>query len=158
MSAVASIRVARPDDADVAGLLRRYGGDIAQRYGSIKPWLPATPAADYAPPRGIFLVAEVEGRLLACGGVRPYPEVPATAELTRMYVVPEERRRGLSRRLLTALEDGARDLGYRRLRLMTGLPQPEALALYTSAGYQPIELFGPYAGEPSTRCFERELC
>jgi GNAT superfamily N-acetyltransferase len=52
--------------------------------------------------------------------------------------VPEARRRGHARRLLTALEDAARALGYERVRLDTGARQPHARALYTSAGFKPI--------------------
>ena len=36
------------------------------------------------------------------------------AEIKRMYVVPAARRQGLGRRLLEALEDKARELGYAR--------------------------------------------
>jgi GNAT superfamily N-acetyltransferase len=55
-----------------------------------------------------------------------------------MYVVPDARGRGLGRALLEALEDTARDLGYDRVRLDTGDKQPNAEALYRSAGYRPI--------------------
>jgi GNAT superfamily N-acetyltransferase len=37
-----------------------------------------------------------------------------------MYVVPEERGKGLARRLLHALEDATRELGYQVARLYTG--------------------------------------
>ena len=64
-----------------------------------------------------------------------------------MFVVPEAQGRGLSRLLLTALEDAARELGYRRLRLDTGDRQPVALHLYVSAGYCEIPDYNgnPYA-------------
>jgi hypothetical protein len=41
--------------------------------------------------------------------------------------------------------------------LETGLAQPEAIALYESAGYLPIEGFGHYRDEPSSRSFAKEL-
>ena len=43
------------------------------------------------------------------------------------------------------------------IRLETGIRQPEAMALYASAGYREIEGFGDYAGHPASRCFERRL-
>ena len=46
------------------------------------------------------------------------------------------------------------------LRLETGPRQPEAVALYTSAGYRPIAAFGAYTGDPDARdslFFERTL-
>jgi GNAT superfamily N-acetyltransferase len=93
--------------------------------------------ADLAPPAGgAFLVGWEADQPVAGGGlVRMGPGV---AEIKRMYVVPEARRRGHARRLLTALEDAARALGYERVRLDTGARQPHARALYTSAGFKPI--------------------
>jgi GNAT superfamily N-acetyltransferase len=59
--------------------------------------------------------------------------------------LPEARGRGWARRLLTALEDAARELGYRRVRLDTGRLQPAALALYPAAGDREI---ADYNGNP----------
>jgi len=147
------LRDARPDDADVTALLRQLHADIEARYGDEPPT--TTPVIDFTPPRGRFLVVDVGGTAVAMGGIRRLAE--DTCELKRCYVVPVHRRRGHSRRLLAALEDAARELGYRQLRLATGALQPEALALYTSAGYRPIAPYGPFADSPLTRCFEREL-
>ena len=55
-----------------------------------------------------------------------------------MYVVPEARGRGLGARLLQRLEDEARRLGYRRLRLDTGAALTPAQGLYRRAGYHEI--------------------
>jgi GNAT superfamily N-acetyltransferase len=85
---------------------------------------------------GAFVVGREDGRPVAGGGVVRMG--PGVAEIKRMYVVPEARRRGHARRLLTALEDAARELGYERVRLDTGARQPHARALYESAGFQPI--------------------
>ncbi|MEA2272469.1 MAG: hypothetical protein QOI98_1177, partial [Solirubrobacteraceae bacterium] len=67
--------------------------------------------------------------------------------IKRMYVLPEARSRGHARRLLVALEDAARALGYARVRLDTGREQPHAQALYESAGYRTIPDYNdnPYA-------------
>jgi putative acetyltransferase len=35
--------------------------------------------------------------------------------------------------------------------------QHEAIGLYTSAGYLPIDAFGPYVGSEFSLCFERVL-
>jgi GNAT superfamily N-acetyltransferase len=74
-----------------------------------------------------------------------------------MYVVPEARGRGLSRRVLTALEDEARALGYSLVRLETGNLQTEAIGLYASAGFGPIPRYGPFANDPRSVCFEKRL-
>ena len=41
--------------------------------------------------------------------------------------------------------------------LETGLQQPEAIALYASAGYAPIAGFGYYKDSPLSRCFGKPL-
>jgi GNAT superfamily N-acetyltransferase len=80
-----------------------------------------------------------------------------TAEVRRMYVVPEHRGAGLSRRMLGALEGEARSLGYRRVRLETGIHQHEALGLYRSAGFEEIPRYGPYEDDELSVCFEKPL-
>ena len=76
----------------------------------------------------LFITGEDAG-----GGVKRLSD--DTAEIKRMYVVPQARGQGVARALLTALEDAARDLGYRKVRLDTGPDQPHARRLYESAGY-----------------------
>jgi GNAT superfamily N-acetyltransferase len=113
---------------------------------------------DVSPPAGTFLVAELDGRPVGCAALRPAPTgAPGVAEVKRMYVVPEARGRGISRALLGALEDAAAGLGYRRIILETGTRQPEAMALYESAGYSPVENYGGYRDFPMARCFAKDL-
>jgi GNAT superfamily N-acetyltransferase len=78
-------------------------------------------------------------------------------EIKRMYVVDGHRRRGLSRLLLAELEATARAAGLGRLRLETGYAQPEAIALYETSGYRPVEKFGVYRDEPGARCYGKTL-
>jgi GNAT superfamily N-acetyltransferase len=99
-----------------------------------------TPAEsdDLEPPAGgAFLVGREDGRPVAAGALKRLE--PRVAEIKRMYVMPDARGRGHARRLLAALEDAARELGYERVRLDTGASQPHARALYESAGFEPID-------------------
>jgi hypothetical protein len=41
--------------------------------------------------------------------------------------------------------------------LETGTAQPEAMALYESAGYEAVTPFGHYQDEPLNRCYGRRL-
>jgi hypothetical protein len=41
--------------------------------------------------------------------------------------------------------------------LETGTAQPEAIALYVSAGYEPAEKFGLYRFEAQSRCYAKGL-
>ena len=134
-------------DALEAELLATYDG---------VPGSGGLPAASiFEPPGGIFVVGWEDGEPVACGGIARYDG--ATAEIRRMYVVPEARGRGLSRRLLTALEDEARALGCSLVRLETGKLQTEAVGLYASAGFRLIPRYGPFANDPRSVCFEKRL-
>jgi GNAT superfamily N-acetyltransferase len=120
------------------------------------PWRVET--SQVTPPVGAFAVARLDGEPVACGAVRRIYDGPAdVAELKRMYTRPAARRRGVSRALLGWLEQEAAALGYRRIHLETGLRQPEAIALYGSAGYERIPPFGAYEGDPLSVCFGKDL-
>ncbi|HET6665281.1 MAG TPA: GNAT family N-acetyltransferase [Acidimicrobiales bacterium] len=113
---------------------------------------------DVSPPRGMFLVAYLDDEPVGCGALRPSPTgAEATAEVKRMYVAPAARGRGISRRLLAALEDAAAGLGYRAVILETGIRQHEAMALYESAGYTPIPNYGAYRDSSLSRCYTKPL-
>lgn len=135
------------DHPDAVSLIAEVQQEYVIRYGE-EDRTPVDPA-EFAPPRGLFLVAYLDGRPVACGGwrVHPGPDGPE-AELKRMYVSPAARGRGVARALLAELERTALEAGYGRMVLETGSRQPEALALYKSAGYVDVPRFGYYADEP----------
>jgi GNAT superfamily N-acetyltransferase len=143
-------------DSDVgAPLVRAQWFELLVRYG-VPDADPDDLKADHlAPPHGVFLVAWIDGVAVSCGGIRQYDET--TGEIKRMYTVPEARRRGISRVVLEELEARARRIGYTRLVLETGVRQPEAIALYESAGYESTEPYGYYKHEPSSRCYAKPL-
>jgi GNAT superfamily N-acetyltransferase len=133
-----------PVPADVPparDLIAAMVAEMAALYGPIDgTGMPSATPADFAPPRGRFLVGFDEARTaVCCGGVKGLGD--GAAEIKRMFVVPAARRRGVARRLLGALEDSARELGYAVVRLDTGPLQPHAQALYEAAGYCAIGNF-----------------
>jgi ribosomal protein S18 acetylase RimI-like enzyme len=74
-----------------------------------------------------------------------------------MFVIPEARGCGVARLILTELESAALRMGYSRIRLETGLRQPEAVGLYEAAGYHRVACYGGYADDPMSVCFEKHL-
>ena len=102
-----------------------------------------------------YLVVIVDGRVVACGAWQPLE--PGVAELKRMYVRPAYRGRGIARQLVVALEEEALAAERPVLRLETGTYLPAAIALYRSAGYVPIPVYGEYVGNPYSVCFEKSL-
>ncbi|MFJ8200060.1 GNAT family N-acetyltransferase [Streptomyces sp. NPDC096152] len=119
--------------------------------------------ADFRPPRGVYLIAyDAYDTPVATGGWRSQDSNPegnedGDAELKRMFVVEQMRGRGLARRMLATLEDDARAAGRVRMVLETGDQQPEAIALYTSSGYEPCAKFGYYREYESSMCFAKLL-
>jgi GNAT superfamily N-acetyltransferase len=101
--------------------------------------MPKAGQAELSPPRGAFLVGSRDGEPICCGGVKRLDD--RICEIKKMYVVPDARGTGVARRLLHALEDKARALGYEVARLDTGPRQGNAQGLYESEGYVAIEDF-----------------
>ncbi len=141
------------DDPVVRALEAELQAEYVARYGGEDE----TPVGDgqFDPPDGLFLVGFLGSEPVASGGFRRYDE--DVAEIKRMYVPEHHRREGLARRLLAELESHAAAAGYRRTVLVTGLRQPEAMALYESSGYERIAPFGVYAGSELVRCFGKDL-
>jgi ribosomal protein S18 acetylase RimI-like enzyme len=121
-------------------------------------------AAEFVPPRGYFVVAYVDDVAVACGGWRARDGGDddealrdGDAEIKRMFVLVSHRGRGYARAVLAELERTAAAAGRRRAVLETGTSQPEAIGLYTSAGYVRTATFGIYRESPRSRCFAKRL-
>lgn len=130
---------------DAVRLIAEVQQEYVTRYGD-QDRTPLSPA-EFSPPNGLFLLGYEDEAAAACGGWRSRG---SDAEIKRMYVVRTARRRGLARLMLAELERTAREAGHRRVILETGRKQPEAVALYQSAGYAPIPAFGHYACAPGS--------
>lgn len=140
MAAETTLEITEADAAEAPGrdLLAAMVAELDSLYGANSTiGTPSATPAELGPPHGRFLLASEDGDAVAIGALKRLDE--ETAEIKRMYVVPAARGRGHARRMLGALEDAARELGYRRVRLDTGPSQPHALALYESAGFGRID-------------------
>jgi putative acetyltransferase len=141
------------DDPDAIRLRAAQRTELDARYGTDDHEPGAVPTAETV---AVFLIArDAGGTAVGCGGLRLLD--PGSGEVKRMYVEPAARGTGVAAALLRALEDHARDLGIARLLLETGTGQPDAIRFYQREGYEPIDTYGPYVGEPLSRCFARDL-
>jgi GNAT superfamily N-acetyltransferase len=141
---VATLRPLPYDDPLAQYLIEQVQQEYVRRYGGrdaavVEP-------AEFLPPRGLFLVAEVDGIAAGCGAWRALPS--GQAEIKRMYVEPPFRRRGVAQLVVAALEDDAAAAGHAEIVLNSGREQPEALALYADLGYRPVPGYGVYACAP----------
>ncbi|MCQ4035835.1 GNAT family N-acetyltransferase [Kaistella montana] len=91
---------------------------------------------------------------VGCGAIKAYDE--ESAELKRMFVIPEFRGKGYASKIMETLESWAKDLGFESLILETGIQQTDAIKLYQKT-YQPIENYGPYKGIATSVCFKKVL-
>lgn len=90
----------------------------------------------YAAPTGGLWLARVDGAPVGCVAVKRNDETHG--ELKRLYVRPAGRGLGVGSLLLDAAITGARDLGYRWLRLDTAPHMTTAIGMYQRHGFTRI--------------------
>jgi len=159
MDATLELRPVGYGHPDATALIDRVQQEYVERYGG-RDESPVEPLM-FEPPAGLFLVGYLTGVPVATGAwrrssVRVLGGSNAV-EVKRMYVVPEHRGRGLARLVLAELETTAVAAGYDLVVLETGLRQPEAIGLYESSGFVPVEGFGHYRDSPLSRCFAKRV-
>jgi putative acetyltransferase len=103
-----------------------------------------------------FFVARSDGEALGCGALRI--DESGYGEVKRMFVLPHARRLKVGKQILQCIEQQAHREGVPCLRLETGIHQPEALALYRSAGFVERDPFGDYRSDPLSVFMEKVLC
>jgi putative acetyltransferase len=91
--------------------------------------------------------------VVACGAIKEYDS--STMEIKRMFVPLAFRGNSYASLILTELENWARELGYKKCILETGLKQPEAIRLYEKNTFIRIPNYGQYAGIENSVCFEK---
>jgi GNAT superfamily N-acetyltransferase len=135
----------QPIDGPVAAiLLAELRAELQARY----PTDPREPTASPPPdasatslPRGVFLIARVDGRLAGCGCIEGL--AGRIAEIKRVFVRLDSRRGGVASALVDELERTAIFHGVRSVHLDAGSRQPELMFLCSRRGYR----FQSYSGD-----------
>ena len=143
-TSVPELRAVGYADPVAQHLVERVQQEYVLRYGGRDAAV--VDPAEFTPPAGLFLVAEVDGVPAGCGAWRVHE--PGVAEVKRVYVEPAFRWQGLAQLLMAALEESAAAAGCRSVVLNSGSRQPEALALYAALGYTSAPGYGVYADAP----------
>ena len=91
---------------------------------------------EYCPPHGDVLLAYLNDE--PAGTVATYRMDDEHCELKSMFVSPDHRRKGIAVALCDAVIGLARSQGYLKVRLTTGVRQPEARMLYKQFGFEPV--------------------
>jgi len=137
------IRQALPDDLEI---LLEFEQGMIETERPFDPTIKRGPTNYYnirdfiASPDVELVVAEISGRLVGCGYARfekakPYYDHTRYSYLGFMYVVPDQRGRGINKRILEALFDWSRDRGVNEIRLEVFTKNMAAIRAYEKAGF-----------------------
>lgn len=149
----------RPDDVEQARevMFRSVAEDFGADYDPVVHADIDDLEGWYCRPEGPFMLVvrdDVTGRVIATGGIRGGAlkegrsprhlvdryRAERTGQIVRVYVLREERRRGIARALVRAILDRARSEGhYDRIVLHTYLHSPGAVGFWTSTGAVLVE-------------------
>jgi len=100
----------------------------------------AKPSAYYSKPgRRYWALESQAGEIVATAAVDYIEEELGSAELLRVSVSPEFRRKGVARMLVKTAANWSKQHGYKTLQLQTTNRQPAAIALYESEGFRKRE-------------------
>lgn len=92
---------------------------------------------------------------VGCAGLKKYDE--ENAEVKRVFIKSEYRGRGISKILMSMLEERARKKGYKYLILESGEQLVAAMALYRKLDYKIIPNYGQYKDMPESICMRKDL-
>ncbi len=94
-------------------------------------------------------------KIAGCGGYKLHHK--NTAEIKRVYILPEYRGKGLGIGLMNEIEQWAKEDSFKYLILETGDQQHEAIALYRKIGYYDIPKYAPYLDSPVSVCLKKDI-
>lgn len=96
-----------------------------------------------------------EGQAVGCGAFKQYED--GVAEIKRMFVLPNQRRKGIAQAILNELELWAKNTGCHFCLLETSNKLTNAIALYRKSGYTIIPNYGQYIGVESSVCMKKTI-
>ena len=101
------------------------------------------------------VVVYLKNKAVGCGAIAKY-DLSAT-EIKRMYVTRAHRGQQLGEKILTELENWAKELGHSKCILFMGINQPEAMKLYLKNNFSIIENYGKLKDIPDSICLAKSL-
>lgn len=151
-------KIRRDDNAQVSALIRT----ILENMGVPKVGTAyADKALDdmyaaYQYPRSFFLVADVQGTIIGCGGIAPLQGGDRNiCELQKMYVSPNARRQGIAAKVLEECLSGAKESDFKTCYLETMPYMEAAQKLYLKYGFEYLE--SPLGNTGHSACSVRML-
>jgi GNAT superfamily N-acetyltransferase len=150
MKETISIKITNPDEK-VAAIIDELSANLYLRFGSdgknsFTDW-------EYENPKFVFVVAEIDNKIVGCGAIRPIDK--NIAEVKRMYSKYPGKKIGKT--ILAFLEKKAKTIGFTDLILETRLKNQEAIQFYQKQEYKVIPNYGKYKDRPEAICFGKSL-
>ncbi len=137
---------------DFIKLIKLLNEDLNERYGELQKQYDKHNKLEFIKDVIIIYKDDVPA---ACGALKEYDA--DTIELKRIFVTKDNRRQGLSKLIVSRLEELGSSNGYKYAVLETGIKQIEAINLYKNTGYTIIENYGQYAGNSNSVCMKKDL-
>lgn len=101
--------------------------------------------------RAVYFVAEVNDEIVGGAGIYPTDGLPPdTAELVKMYLLPQARGIGLGKSLIEKSLDFAKAAGYKNVYLESMPELQQALKVYARFGFEYLK--GPMGNSGHTGC------
>jgi GNAT superfamily N-acetyltransferase len=92
---------------------------------------------------------------IGCGAFKKHSE--NTIEIKRMFVHPDYRGKSVATKVLTELENWAKELHFTENILETSNKLENAIGLYKKFGYEITENYGQYIGVESSICMKKMI-
>lgn len=103
---------------------------------------------NHQPQKATFWVVTEQNQILGCGGFGPFSK--QTAELQKLYFLPEARGHGFGKEIVLRSIKLAAQLGYQQLYIETFANLGSAIGLYQHFGFE--QLSAPLAGSSHSAC------
>lgn len=137
---------------DFIKLIKLLDEDLNERYGELQKQYDKHNKLEFI--KDVIIIYK-DNVPAACGALKEYDA--DTIELKRIFVTKDNRRQGLSKLIVSRLEELGSSNGYKYVVLETGIKQIEAINLYKNTGYTIIENYGQYAENSNSVCMKKNL-
>jgi len=149
-----SIRTIQPaDNQPLATIVRNTLAEFGANHPGTVYYDPTTDKLYelFQEKESIYYVAERKGVILGGAGLYPSPGLPGdTAELVKMYLVPEARGIGLGKLLIEKVLNFARENNYKKIYIETMPELTQAMKVYEKFGFKYLD--GPMGSTGHTGC------
>ena len=140
------------ENPDFVSLIKTFDSFLWERYPELKANYWGNNVIEFNP--NVILVY-ANDQPVGCGCFKKYKA--KTAELKRMFVLPQARGLGLAQLIIKELEIKANQQGFETLILETLYKQVEAISLYQKVGFEIVENYEPYVGLTNSICMSKGI-